>query len=597
MPDNNAEKKDKNKDEKKWYEDKKIRTMNNKIWFAENNNTINSNESINCKICQFESKKCIEDNLNKINFKPFKWNNLEFIKRNIKLKYYGSIINSINKYLAASNKYELDMMKYYLSGKFITNDNKYISNLLICNTKKYLENNIENKILNEKFKKIIGMNLSDIKEPNLDFYQKYNFHLKKIQEKQTKDFEKKLKYAGFVIRTHKSKIEITEKQSKKIKSWMKDAEIVYNLCIKYHKEDPKFPKDFKIAKQYIFSKFDNINKTPIDILVYEIKDFYANLKSCISNLENGNVKDFEMKDKNTKKMQTITIYNKCISNNGIYIRHLKKIKNFSEIFNKYKSPFEKKLTMDCKLTFDKIKNNYYIYIPFYRKCTETINDNNINVCALDPGEKVFITYYSLNDYGLIGNDIKKPLLKIREKIAKYQKILKGEKNKKGEKINKNKIRKKINKLYRKITGIVNEMHKKTALHLCKKYNIILIPEFNTKDMICDKVQEKIENNNNILDNRKSNRKKKRLNKKVKFVLNQLSHYKFKQQLFSKAEEYGRLCVEVTEEYTSQFCSKCNKISKKYNGRTKECVHCGSKINRDVNGARNILLKNIFKHIR
>jgi len=55
---------------------------------------------------------------------------------------------------------------------------------------------------------------------------------------------------------------------------------------------------------------------------------------------------------------------------------------------------------------------------------------------------------------------------------------------------------------------------------------------------------------------------------VKFVLQQLSHYKFKQHLFSKTNEYGCLCIEVTEEYTRQLCATCGKLDKAYVNRVK-----------------------------
>jgi len=86
-------------------------------------------------------------------------------------------------------------------------------------------------------------------------------------------------------------------------------------------------------------------------------------------------------------------------------------------------------------------------------------------------------------------------------------------------------------------------------------------------------------------------RKSRLSGKVKFVLSMLSHYKFRQHLLNKAKEYGCKVIECTEEYTSQCCGKCGYLSKTYNKREKECEHCRFKINRDVNGARNILIKN------
>ena len=57
-----------------------------------------------------------------------------------------------------------------------------------------------------------------------------------------------------------------------------------------------------------------------------------------------------------------------------------------------------------------------------------------------------------------------------------------------------------------------------------------------------------------------------------------------------------LIEEVTEEYTSQLCSDCGKCSKNYMGREKTCSFCHKKMHRDINGARNILLKNIKKHM-
>ena len=109
----------------------------------------------------------------------------------------------------------------------------------------------------------------------------------------------------------------------------------------------------------------------------------------------------------------------------------------------------------------------------------------------------------------------------------------------------------------------------------------------------NKIKEDNKNNKEEMKIKlKKYKRKTRLNGRVKFVLNQLSHYKFKQHLFSKAKEYGCLCIEVTEEYTSQLCTKCGKLSKQYNKRMKKCTHCGSEIHRDVNGSRNILIKNI-----
>lgn len=48
---------------------------------------------------------------------------------------------------------------------------------------------------------------------------------------------------------------------------------------------------------------------------------------------------------------------------------------------------------------------------------------------------------------------------------------------------------------------------------------------------------------------------------------------------------------VSEEYTSQMCGKCGYLSNEYNKREKVYPYCKHIINHEINGARNILLKN------
>ena len=201
--------------------------------------------------------------------------------------------------------------------------------------------------------------------------------------------------------------------------------------------------------------------------------------------------------------------------------------------------------------------------------------------------------------------MRKPILNLRTKISKYQRALKKKVNKNKLKLrNKTKLKKKINKKYIKIKNIVKELHNQTAIHLCKNYDKILLPAFETQKMVyskddrvkkikenIDKIKEESKTDIEIKEKIKIYRNKRRLNKKVKFVLNNLSHYKFKQHILNKGKEYGCEIIIISEEYTSQSCGNCGQLSKKYNNRIKECETCNHKIDRDINGARNILIKN------
>ncbi len=93
-------------------------------------------------------------------------------------------------------------------------------------------------------------------------------------------------------------------------------------------------------------------------------------------------------------------------------------------------------------------------------------------------------------------------------------------------------------------------------------------------------------------------KKKRMNKKSKFVLNALSHYRFRQHLINKGSEYGCEVIIGTEDNTTKACTFCGSTDSIINGRIKTCNSCGKKLNRDNAGSRNILIKNVDKkHIK
>ena len=85
--------------------------------------------------------------------------------------------------------------------------------------------------------------------------------------------------------------------------------------------------------------------------------------------------------------------------------------------------------------------------------------------------------------------------------------------------------------------------------------------------------------------------KRRLATKTARAMVTLSHYRFKQMLKHQATKHGGVVVDVTEEYTSKTCSKCGHVHHKLGGsKLFKCPECGHTLDRDKNGAFNILLK-------
>lgn len=354
--------------------------------------------------------------------------------------------------------------------------------------------------------------------------------------------------------------------------------------------------DYTKSKLEIFNIIygENEKDAPYDMLTDEVRSCCSNIKSCISNLKNGHINHFKLTNKNIKNGQSVLIPSKSINKKGIFTKLLGKMKGFNLIDTK-------KITCDSRLIYDRYFDKFYLKCPLYYNLTKI--ENRKDIVALDPGENIFMSYYSLNDCGTIGNDIKIKILKYHLKIKKIQSCLKKKINKHKQKlVNKNNLRRKLLKYNKKIKDIVSELHNKTALYLVKNYNKILLPEFETSNMVkCfgntfikNKIKEiqslPLTKQEQTVEFRKYTKIKK-LAKNVKYVLNRLRHYNFKQHLINKCNEYGCEIKIVTEEYTSKCCSRCGILSNKYNNRLKTCINCDLHIDRDINGSRNILIKN------
>jgi IS605 OrfB family transposase len=75
-----------------------------------------------------------------------------------------------------------------------------------------------------------------------------------------------------------------------------------------------------------------------------------------------------------------------------------------------------------------------------------------------------------------------------------------------------------------------------------------------------------------------------------FVLRNWSYYQLQTQIEYKAAKYGIELRKVNPYHTSQICSSCGHWEEgQRNGKNFECKACGTKINADLNAARNIAL--------
>lgn len=247
------------------------------------------------------------------------------------------------------------------------------------------------------------------------------------------------------------------------------------------------------------------------------------------------------------------------SNNGnkFIFRNMKYGKHsniFGDFFNKIHS---------CIIHYHRILNRYSLFICYE---DDTKDNNNKKTVSIDPGVRTFLSCYCDDKAFKIGIDSNDELNKINENIDNIKSILDTTKSKSKKK----KLRKAIHKRLFKLKNKVKELHDKSINFLVSNFKEIIIPPFETQDMV------------------------KRLSNKTSRNINNLSFYRFKDKLRSKCIEYNVNIIEYNEAYTSKTCTKCGHIDNELGSKkVYKCKKCGLVIDRDLNGARNIMLKNKF----
>jgi len=188
--------------------------------------------------------------------------------------------------------------------------------------------------------------------------------------------------------------------------------------------------------------------------------------------------------------------------------------------------------------------------------------------ALDPGIRSFISFYSPNISGKVGIDTSEKMFHYFLALDNLYSRIAKTKNKKK----KHSFKKAAMRLRERIRNLITELHYKTANFLCKNFDIIILPTFETKEM-ANKATRKIRS------------------KSVRAMLG-LSFYKFRQRLEWIALKMGCKVIITTEEYTSKTHPQTGKINHKLGGAKTIKLIDGSRADRDIVGAFNIFLKTL-----
>ena len=348
-------------------------------------------------------------------------------------------------------------------------------------------------------------------------------------------------------RSRKIRFYPTKQQKILLFKWFGAARYSFNKTVEYLRQ-PDTKADWKAIKTDLIHNLPEWAKeVPYQIKSIAIKD------ACDA------IKNAKRKFKQTGKIQKVKFRSRKNADFNLFIpKSALKEAGFYHTLIGNINLREKigEVKYDCRVI---LENGRYFVIKPEDRVVKNPDNQRFPVVALDPGVRTFQTLYSMEFAGKFGNSDFSRIYRLCYVLDKLYSRRKKEIS--------NRYNDKLKRIRWKIKDLISEIHHKLALFLVKSFDCILLPSFETSDMVT------------------------KLHSKVARAMLGWSHYKFKQFLKFKAEEYSCKVIEVNEAYTSKTCGKCGKMQNIGSKKIMKCS-CGLELDRDLNGARNIFLKNI-----
>ena len=356
---------------------------------------------------------------------------------------------------------------------------------------------------------------------------------------------------------------------------------IYNKLVEKSAEDCYKLSLSELNKKYrpISQKHSLVNylpeyhlNVPEDVMNSTYRDFYKAIvssKALYHSLKDkGDKTSFPMLGFKSKKDNTTSI--------EIQPRSFKSIENVLNFYPRYfgfktnKDGIQINENIDtliCSVRLQRTRaGQFYLCIPRNTVFDQT---NSKRTCAIDPGVRGFITIYDPHGLTLSVEDCNNKIFNRCLTIDKLQSKL----TKCTSKRTRFRIKRTIYNSFQRIKRMIDDMHQKVSRWLSDNYAEVLLPKFATSDLTS---------------------KQKRISSKVSRAMLTWSHYKFKKMLEYKMQRSGGRAIECTEYYTTKTCSCCGRINHNIiKQKVFTCPQCNLLMDRDVNAARNIYLKNEY----
>lgn len=378
------------------------------------------------------------------------------------------------------------------------------------------------------------------------------------------------KWEKSAIQCLKFPIYPTAKQRKVLLQWMGTYRVVYNRAVADIEENKAAINFYELRNKHVTQKGNEVAndwefETPKDIRAGAVKQLASNYKAAFTNLKKANIKHFKMGFKRKQQTQSICIPKTALKlTKGklqVYPRYIK------DKINCHWSQSKKILdnggiNHDVNLVYD--NRNFYLHVPM--DCKISHPGPKEDICAVDPGVRNFATIYSNTKYVKVTPN-KEILRKLHVKLDKLRSL------RARKLISKKQYKAMHYTTMRRLNCLIDELHFKTCNLLLNNYETVILPPYESQVMVG----------------------RKGLSSNTKRNMLSLRPYQFRTRLKQKLT--GHVLYETTEEFTSKTCTRCGNVKLDLGiNDTYNCDKCKLVIDRDVNGARNIMLKHLCPRV-
>ena len=263
------------------------------------------------------------------------------------------------------------------------------------------------------------------------------------------------------------------------------------------------------------------------------------------------------------RVQSVFIPSTAIKPKGVYHTILGELRLSEDLPEKIKD--SRLILHPCSCAAAPEQGQYFLCVSTETSVVATENQSG-EICALDPGVRTFLSFYSPQCAGKIGDKdfgrIHRLCFYLDQLVSKISQARARPKRR---------LKKAADRLRTKIYNLINEIHHQAANWLTKNFGLILLPTFETSQM--------------------ATRAGRKLRSKTVRAMLTWSHYRFQQFLLHKALECNKQVLLVNEAYTSKTVNWTGEVDLYLGGKKKiKSKLTDTWMDRDINRALGILLR-------